>query len=118
VTLDHLVLHRVQGAIGFLEAFNGLDRFTVESRQQLDAAVDRDILDAVASGIEFTHHHHTGTAITFSTALFGACAMELFAKIVQNSGGPAFALGFDDFSVKHKAHGVGDLGHGEDVVSE
>jgi len=41
--------------------------------------------------------------------------VQLLAQVVQNSGGAALALGFDDAAVEHKAHGVGDLGHGEGV---
>ena len=112
MALDHLFLHRVQRAVGFFQALDRLDRFAVQRRQQLDTSVGGHIVHARASGVELTHHHHTSAAIAFSAALFGAGAVQLFAQVIENSGGAALTLGFDDAAVEHKAHGVGDLGHG------
>ena len=110
---NHGVLHRMQAAVGVFEAFHGFDGFAIERGQQLNAAVDRHIVHARASGIELADHDHAGAAIALGTALFGAGAAQLFAQIIENRGGAAHTLRLDNLAVQHKAHGVGDLGHVE-----
>ena len=111
VALDHFFLYRVECSIGLFQTLHGFDRFAVQRGQQLDTGVGRYIVHARPSGIEFSHHHHTRATVTLCAALLGSGALQLLTQIVQNSGGAALALGFDDLSVEHKAHGVGGLGH-------
>jgi hypothetical protein len=112
VALDHGILHGVQRAIGFFEALDGFDRFAVQAGQQLNAGIHRQVVHPCARRVQLAHQHHACTAIALGTALFGACALQFLTQIVQNGGGAALALGFDDAAVEHEAHGVGDLGHG------
>ena len=108
----HGFLHRVQRAVGFFQTLHRLDRFAIQSGQQLDTAVHGHVVHARASVVELAHHHHTRTAIALGAALFGALAVQLLTQVIQNGGGAAHTLGFDDLAVEHKSHGVGDLGHG------
>ena len=111
MAVDHFLLHGVQAAVGFFQALHSFHRFAIQGGQQLNAAVDGHIVHTRASGVEFAHHDHARAAIAFGAAFFGAGAVQLLTQIIENGGGAALSLGFDDFAVEHKAHGVGDLGH-------
>jgi hypothetical protein len=113
MAFDHRLLHRVQGPVFFLQALDGLDRFAVQRRQELQAAVDGQVIDRGSCGIELSDQHHTGAAIALGAALLGAAAPQLLPQVVQNGRRAAFAGGFDNRAVKHEAHSVGRLGHGE-----
>ena len=112
----HFLLNRVQRAIGLFQALYRLDGLAIQRGQQLQAAVDRDVIDARARCIEFTHHHHAGAAIALRAALLGARAVKLLSEIVEHGGGTALALGFNDLAVQHKADGIGDFTHGVGVM--
>jgi hypothetical protein len=111
VAVHHGLLHRVQRTVGLFQAFNGLDRFAVQRGQQLQATVDGKIVHARTGCIELPDKNHAGAAVALGTALFGPTAPQLFAQVVQNGRGPAFAGSLDDRAVKHETHGVGGLGH-------
>ncbi len=112
VALHQSLLDGVQAAIGLFQALDGFDRFAIQRRQQLNAGIDGHIVNRRASGVQLAHQHHTRPAIALGTTFFRAGAVQLFAQIVQNSGGTAFALRFNDAAIEHKTHGIGDLGHG------
>ena len=111
VALDHFFLHRMERAIGLFQTLYRFDRLAIERWKQLDAGIGRHIVHARTGSIEFSHHHHTRTTVALCASFFGSGTLQLLAQIVQNGGGAALTLGFNDLSVEHKAHGVGGLGH-------
>ena len=112
MALHHRLLNRVQAAVGFFQAFNGFHRLAIQGGQQLNAAVDGDVVNARASSVQLAHHDHTGAAIALCATFLGAGAVQLFAQVIEDGGGAALTLGFNNFAIEHKTHGVGDLGHG------
>jgi hypothetical protein len=82
VAVHHGLLHRVQAAIGALQAFHGFDRLAIQGRQQMDAAVDGAVIHPLASSVELAHHDHASAAIAFGAALLGAGALQLLAQVI------------------------------------
>ena len=74
---DHCGLHRMGGAIGGSQPFDGADRFAVQLRQEQDAGVQR------AGTLSVCHHHGAGTAIAFVAAFFGAGQGAFLAQPIQ-----------------------------------
>ena len=82
VTLDHGLLHGVQGAVGPAQVLDRDQLLAVELRHEQDAGVDRAIADAIA--LELAQHHGTGAAIALGAAFLGAAAALHLAQPVQH----------------------------------
>ena len=75
MALDHFFLHRVERSVSLFQTLHGFDRLAVKRRQQLDTGIGRYVVHARASGIEFTHHHHTRATVSLSAAFLGSGAL-------------------------------------------
>ena len=112
MTLGHGLLHRVQLAVGALQAFHRLDRLAIQRGHQLQATVDAGVSYRRAVGVELTDQHNAGAAVAFGAAFLGAGAVQMLAQVIKHRGVEVLAANFDDGAVEYKAHSIAGLSHG------
>ena len=102
VVVDHGRLHRMWGAVGGGEAFDGAHGFAVQLRQEQDAGVK-------GTGAVFVGDHDgAGAAVALIAALFGAVESLGFAQEIKKRPRWGLTLKAERRSIQEKR----DFGHG------
>ena len=70
MTIDHGLLHRMQGAVRARQILDGQQLLAVEGGEELDAGIDGAISEALAR--DLAQHHGAGAAIALGAAFLGA----------------------------------------------